>query len=83
MELLTKYGAINNKHALRYVPPTRSSYGAGLSRYKDNLKFLDTSIFSKDSEKILKTFDVVSGEEIILGIETERSRHSAEMQVTL
>lgn len=85
IELLSKYGAINKKNALRYVPPTRISYrpyGASLSRYKDHLKFLDTSIFSKDSEKIMKTFDVVSGEEIILGIDAERTRHSAEMQVT-
>lgn len=77
VELSGKNGAIHYK----YVPPTRSQYAGSLSRYNDHLKFLDTSIFSKDSEKILKTLDVPSRDEIIRGREADHIRHSAEMQV--
>lgn len=77
VEILSKNGAILSK----YIPPTRSQYMGSLSRYKDHLKFLDTSIFSRDSEKVLKTLDVPSREDIIRGREADRIRHSAEMQV--
>lgn len=74
---------IFSKNAVRYVPPTRSAYLGSLSRYKDKLNFLDTSIFSKDSEKILKTFDSPSREEINRGKEADRIRHLAQMQVII
>lgn len=70
--------AIHKKIPVTYVPPTRS-----LSRYKDHRKVLDKGIFSKDSEKILKTFDVSSREEISRVREADRIRHSADMQVIM
>ncbi|XP_037036427.1 hexosaminidase D isoform X2 [Bradysia coprophila] len=79
-DIYAKYGGIYNKNGVKYVPPTRSPYISSLSRYKDQLKYLDTSFFSKDSEKILKTLDVPFRDEMILGREAERIRHSAELQ---
>lgn len=81
MDTYSKYGGTYNKNGVKYVPPTRSPYISSLSRYKDQLKYLDTSFFSKDSEKILKTLDVPFRDEMILGREADRIRHSAELQV--
>lgn len=82
VDIFPKSGAIYKKNAAKYIPPTRRPDVGSLSRFKDHLKFLDRDIFSKDSEKILKTLDIPSREEIIIrGREADRIRHSAEMQV--